>query len=134
MRGSGRPVAKSLALGTSDTNSPRTDRIDDACVDSDHGRDVWFFERPNIQSVHLVMERLMGDLRVGLGQGSEERSKVGVLACELDSEVGKATWQLLRSSESCKQRDAPRCPSSNVLSAIIWVVVVFPVPAIPFSG
>ena len=97
------------------------------------GRDVWLFERPDNQSVHLVMERLMGDLRVGLGQRDEERSKVGVLECELDSEMGKVKRQLLQSSESCEQRDAPRCPSLNVLSAIVWVIVVFPVLANPFS-
>ena len=39
--------------------------------------------------MHLVIKRLVGDLRIGLGQRDEDRSKVGVLARELDSEGGE---------------------------------------------
>ena len=48
--------------------------------------------------------------------------------------VGKMKWRLLRSSKSREQKkEAPSCPSTNTLSAIVCAMVLFPVPANPFS-
>jgi len=43
-------------------------------------------------------------------------------------------WRLLRSSKSREQKnEAPSRPSANSLSAIVLAMVLFPVPASPFS-
>ena len=48
--------------------------------------------------------------------------------------VGKMSWRLLRSEKSREQKkEAPSCPSANVLSAIVCAIVLFPVPANPFN-
>ena len=48
--------------------------------------------------------------------------------------VGKIFWRLLRSSNSREQKKlAPSFPFTNVVSANVWAIVDFPVPARPFS-
>jgi hypothetical protein len=43
-------------------------------------------------------------------------------------------WRLLRSEKSREQKkEAPSCPFANDLSAIVCAMVLFPVPASPFS-
>jgi hypothetical protein len=42
--------------------------------------------------------------------------------------------RLLLSSKSREQKNvAPSLPSANILSEIVWAMVVFPVPATPFN-
>jgi hypothetical protein len=56
------------------------------------------------------------------------------LRASCTARVGKMKWRLLRSSKSREQKkEAPSCPSANALSAIVCAMVVFPVPASPFS-
>ena len=48
--------------------------------------------------------------------------------------VGNINWRLLRSSKSDEQKkEAPSRPSAKTLSATVCAIVVFPVPASPFS-
>jgi len=48
--------------------------------------------------------------------------------------VGKMNWRLLWSSKSHEQKkEAPSCPPAKTLSAIVCIMVLFPVPANPFS-
>ena len=48
--------------------------------------------------------------------------------------VGKIAWRLLRPSKSREQKKlAPSFPSAKDLSANVWAIVDFPVPARPFS-
>jgi hypothetical protein len=43
-------------------------------------------------------------------------------------------WRLLRSKKSREQKkEAPSFPAAKVLSAIVCAMVLFPVPANPFS-
>ena len=47
--------------------------------------------------------------------------------------VGKMSWRSLRSPKSREQKEAPSRPSPDTLSAIVCAMVLFPVPASPFS-
>ena len=48
--------------------------------------------------------------------------------------VGNMRPRFLRSSKSLEQKkEAPSCPSANNLSAIVFAMALFPVPASPFS-
>ena len=48
--------------------------------------------------------------------------------------VGKIAWRLLRPSKSREQKKlVPSLPSAKAVSADIWAMVDFPVPARPFS-
>ena len=48
--------------------------------------------------------------------------------------VGKMSWRSLRSPKSREQKkEAPSRPSPDTLSAIVCAMVLFPVPANPFS-
>ena len=51
-----------------------------------------------------------------------------------NASVGKITWRLLLSSKSREQKKlAPSFPSAKLISANVWAMVDFPVPARPFS-
>ena len=48
--------------------------------------------------------------------------------------VGKMSSMFLRSWKSLEQKkEAPSCPSANNLSAIVFAIVLLPVPASPFN-
>ena len=60
--------------------------------------------------------------------------KLAYLRASWTARVGKMRLILLPSSKSREQKkEAPSCPSANVLSAIVIAIVVLPVPASPFS-
>lgn len=64
---------------------------------------------------------------------SEDR-KSGYFCASWNANVGKMNRRLLRSSKPLEQKnDAPKRLSANNLSAIVCAIVVFPVPASPFS-
>src|ERR1700753_2105488 len=72
--------------------------------------------------------------------GSDRTSRIKVdrnsvyLRASWTARVGKIDWRFLRSSKSLEQKkEAPSRPSANVLSAIVWAMVLFPVPARPFN-
>jgi len=59
---------------------------------------------------------------------------LGYLCASWTAMVGKMDWRLLLSSKSREQKkEAPSCPPAKVLSAIVCAMVLFPVPANPFS-
>ena len=60
--------------------------------------------------------------------------KEGYWQASWKASVGKIIWRLLRSSKSREQKKlAPSFPSAEVVSANVWAMVDFPVPARPFS-
>ena len=60
--------------------------------------------------------------------------KRGYRQASWKASVGKIVWRLLRSSKSREQKKlAPSFPSANVVSANVWAMVDFPVPARPFN-
>ena len=58
-------------------------------VDDDHRRDARFLEGLENQLVHLVVQGLIGDFWIGLGQGGKDGSKLCVPPCELDGKGGE---------------------------------------------
>ena len=62
------------------------------------------------------------------------RRKRGYRQASWKASVGKIVWRLLRSSKSREQKKlAPSFPSAKVVSANVWAMVDFPVPARPLS-
>ena len=58
-------------------------------VNDDDSRNVGLLERLDNQPSHLVVQCFVGDFWIRLDQRDEDRSKLGVLACELSSECGE---------------------------------------------
>ena len=143
MRGSGRPVMKNLTFGSSNTNRPRTDRIAEAGSSSLHS------SKASITITVEMVDSLSGriiNLSIWLYKGSwaipgsDRASGTKIdrnsqyLRASWTARVGKMKWRLLRSSKSREQKnEAPSRPSANILSAIVCAIVLFPVPASPFS-
>ena len=143
IRGSGRPVMKNLTFGSSDTNRPRTDRIAEAGSSSLHS------SKASITITVEMVDSLSGcmisssiwlynDSWAIPGSDRASGTKIdrnsGYLRASWTARVGKMNWRLLRSSKSREQKnEAPSRPSANILSAIVWAMVLFPVPASPFS-
>jgi len=65
---------------------------------------------------------------------SNSLQKSGSFLASWKASVGKIAWRFLLSSKSREQKKlAPSLPSANAVSANVWAIVDFPVPAKPFS-
>ena len=143
MCGSGRPVRKNLTLGILDTNCPRTDRMAEEGSWSLHSSNASMtitVEMPDSTrgcTINLFIWSYRDSWAI---PGSDrtngtriDRSSV-YLRASWTARVGKMKWRLLRSSKSREQKkEAPSCPFANSLSVVVCAMVLFPVPANPFS-
>jgi len=69
-----------------------------------------------------------------LTSGTKIDRNSAYLRASWTARVGNMKWRLLRSSKSREQKnEAPSHPSANSLSAMVWAMVLFPVPASPFN-
>ena len=143
IRGAGRLVTRNLTVGISMKNCPRTERIAEVGSSSVHSSkasmmiSVEILDSLRGWTINLCIWLYRDSWEIlGLdrARGTRRDRNLGYLRASWTARVGKINWRLLRSSKSREQKnEAPSCPSTNVLSAIVWAIVVFPVPASPFN-